>query len=185
VGPDDENLPVEHRARFPPCDAVRHAFWVGGRSKRQLQEDLARHAVQLNDAARQLFACDRFATAPSAARFAALEVTVRDLGFADGAAMPEVLSRAATLGLRACPLEAAPHFRLQYLDQPEDCRGTPAVRHRAPPGSITVVSDPLTDDDAFPKGFYVRRIDGVAWLRGYWSGPDHRWDPGDRLLFGW
>ena len=59
---------------------------------------------------------------------------------------------------------------------------SPDVPHQAPPGSITVVSDPLIDDDV-PKGFYPRRVDGVLWLRGYVSGPNHIWQPGDRLAF--
>jgi hypothetical protein len=176
-------MPVEQRASFPECDAIRHALRIGGRNKHQLLQDLARHAVQLNDAARQLFASDRFATAPLATPLAAVEVTVRGIGFPQGATMPALLARAMAMGLRPCPLEAAPHFRLQYRDLPDAPGETSAQRHRAPPGSITVVSEPLTDDDAFPKGFYVRRTDGVDWLRGYWSGPDHLWDPVDRLLF--
>lgn len=180
---NDEQLPAERRARYPACDAVRRGIRIGGRSRSQLLEDLASHAVQLNDAARQLLESDRFPTAASAASIATVELTVCDLGFPSGAPMPVLLARAASLGLRPCPPETAPHFRLQYLDQPDASQGTPALRHRAPPGSITVVAEPLTDDDAFPKGFYVMRSDGVPWLRGYWSGPDHLWDPADRLLF--
>lgn len=179
-----------HRA--PPPDpagvhfqsvAIQRDIRVGGRGKAQLLDDLARHAVQLNDAARQLFASDLFVTAPSAVSLATAELAVAELGFPDGATMPALLARAASLGLRPCPLEAAPHFRLQYLDQPDGSGATPPQPHRAPPGAITVVSEPLTDDYAFPRGFYVRRVDGAAWLRGYWSGPEHHWDPEDRLLF--
>lgn len=179
-----EGTAAARRARFPQRGVICRELRIGGRDKSQLLDDLARHAVQLNDAARQLFACDRFTTAASVASLATVELGVRDLGFPNGAAMPDLLARAASLGLRPCPLETAPHFRLQYLDQPEEVsRGTPALPHRAPPGSVTVVSEPLTDDDALPKGFYLRRLDGVSWLRGYWSGCDHLWDPGDRLLF--
>ena len=42
---------------------------------------------------------------------------------------------------------------------------------------------PLDDTDETPKGFYLRRIDGVPWLRGYWSWPGHLWSPEDRRLF--
>jgi hypothetical protein len=45
------------------------------------------------------------------------------------------------------------------------------------------VSAALVEDDEFPKGFYLRRIDGVLWLRGYRSGPAHVWSPDDRLVF--
>jgi hypothetical protein len=33
------------------------------------------------------------------------------------------------------------------------------------------------------KGFYLRRINGVLWLRGYRSGPEHIYSPEDRLVF--
>lgn len=163
--------------------AIRRDIRIGGRNKAQLLDDLARHAVQLNDAARRIFASDLFVTAPSAVSLATAELAVADFGFPDGATMPALLARAASLGLRPCPLETAPQFRLQYFDQPDGSVATPPQPHRAPPGAITVVSEPLTEDDAFPRGFYVRRVDGVAWLRGYWSGPEHLWDPEDRLLF--
>jgi hypothetical protein len=45
------------------------------------------------------------------------------------------------------------------------------------------VSAPLAADDDIPKGFCLRRIDGVLWLRGYRSGPEHIWSPDDRLIF--
>jgi hypothetical protein len=82
-----------------------------------------------------------------------------------------------------CPLELGPHPRLQFLDQPEGHLGHPSSKHRAPHGSITVASRPLTEDYETPKGFYLRRIDGVLWLRGYCSAPDDIWNPEDRLVF--
>ena len=34
-------------------------------------------------------------------------------------------------------------------------------------GAIMVAAAPLSQDDAYPKGFYLRVVDGQAWLRGY------------------
>jgi len=72
---------------------------------------------------------------------------------------------------------------MQFLDQPEGSAGFSATQHRAPPGSITIASSPLDDSDETPKGFYLRRIDGVLWLRGYWSWPGNIWRPEDVLVF--
>jgi hypothetical protein len=72
---------------------------------------------------------------------------------------------------------------LQYLDQPEGYWDQPVRHHQAPSGSITIASEPLSEDDDFPKGFYLRRIKGVLWLRGYRSGAEHIWEPGDHFLF--
>jgi len=49
--------------------------------------------------------------------------------------------------------------------------------------AITIASEPLTQDDDFPKGFYVRRIKGALWLRGYRAGAAHIWEADDHLLF--
>jgi hypothetical protein len=38
---------------------------------------------------------------------------------------------------------------------------------RAPTGAIHVASEPLSRDVEYPKGFYLRIVDGQAWLRGY------------------
>lgn len=112
-----------------------------------------------------------------------METSVEGLGFARGAAMGEILARAGRLGLGLCPLELGPWLRLEYLDQPEGNAGQPARPGQAPAGAITIVSAALVEDDGFPKGFYLRRIDGVLWLRGYLSGPAHVWSPDDRLIF--
>jgi hypothetical protein len=80
-------------------------------------------------------------------------------------------------------MELGPHLRAQFLDQPDSADGTPLTHGRAPPGSITVASSPLDDRDETAKGFYLRRVDTVLWLRGYWSWPGHIWNPEDVLVF--
>ena len=51
------------------------------------------------------------------------------------------------------------------------------------PGAVVVASPPLDERDETPKGFYLRRIHGVLWLRGYWSWAGHVWSPQDVLVF--
>jgi len=100
-----------------------------------------------------------------------------------GHSIDQIHERAAQLGLLLCPLELGPHLRLQFLEQPEGSVGYPPSQHRAPPGSITVASPELVQDECTPKGFYLRHIEGILWLRGYRSGPEHLWSPEDRLVF--
>ena len=104
--------------------------------------------------------------------------------FGVGGTYDQLTARALASGFVECPLEVGPYLRLQFLDQAEGSVGFPATKHRAPPGSITVASVPLDDRDETPKGFYLRRIDGVLWLRGYWSHPDNAWRPDDVLIYG-
>jgi hypothetical protein len=110
-------------------------------------------------------------------------LSVADLGFEEGATYEQLTARALESGLVESPLELGPHLRVQFPNQAESSVGSAATQHRAPPGSITVASPPLDNSDQTPKGFYLRRIDGVLWLRGYWSWPGHIWSPEDVLVF--
>lgn len=156
---------------------------VGGLTRSELREELRRAAIALNDAAEQLLASPQFSTSAARSSLTTIELAVGDLGFTEGATTAEIMIRAGALGLGYCPIELGPHLRLQVRDQPEGHWGQPERRHQAPSGSITIVSKPLGDDDEFPKGFYLRRIKGELWLRGYRSGPEHVWRPEDRLVF--
>lgn len=40
-------------------------------------------------------------------------------------------------------------------------------RNSTPQGAVNVATPVLSDDDEFPKGFYLRVVDDVPWLRGY------------------
>src|SRR5262245_58391974 len=151
--------------------------------KQELRQTLRDHKVQLNQAAEALFDDRRFTPLSQSKVIEIAFLSVADLGFGEGATYEQLTARAFQSGLVECPLELGPHLRLQFLDQPEGSIGFPTTQHRAPPGSITVGSSPLDDSDQTPKGFYLRRIDGVLWLRGYWSGPDHIWSPEDVLVF--
>ena len=106
-----------------------------------------------------------------------------DLGFPDGATTAQLFKRASELGLELCPPELGPHLRLEYLDQPEGYSGNASQQNKAPSGSITIASEILTKEDDFPKGFYLRRINGVLWLRGYITDALHVWKPEDHFIF--
>ena len=56
---------------------------------------------------------------------------------------------------------------------------TSPIKHR----SITIASEILTEDDDFPKGFYLRKIDGMLWLRGYLADQLHVWNPDNHFIF--
>jgi hypothetical protein len=170
-------------AAYPGCPVIARTVQIGGQTKPQLLERLAQNGVELNEAARILFASDKFVTSGVCAQLRTVELRVRQLGFPKGATTPDLYASAIRLGLRLCPLELGPHLRLQFLEQPEGFLGQPVRQDRAPPGAITIASETLSDDDHFPKGFYLRRINGTLWLRGYWSGPEHICDADDHFVF--
>jgi hypothetical protein len=168
---------------YPDCPTITRPVTVGGLTKSELMEQLHRNAISMNESAERLFASDHFTTSETRYSVTTVELTVRDLGFAQGATINEIYARAAALGLGLCPLELGPHLRLQYLDQPEGYWEQPVRQHQAPSGSITIASEKLTEDDDFPKGFYLRRIKGELWLRGYRSGAQHVWEADDHFIF--
>jgi len=169
---------------YPNCPTVVRDVTIGGMTRPELLAELLRNGILLNELAETLFASELFTTETAPRTLTTVELTVADLGFPQGATTAEIFAQAQALGLSLCPLELAAHLRLQYLDQPEGFWGQPPTQHQAPSGSITVMSPILSPDDEFPKGFYLRRIKGELWLRGYRSGPEHVWQAGDHLLFG-
>jgi hypothetical protein len=168
---------------YPQCPSTTRTVLIGGLTKSALLAELQRNAIALNEHAERLFANDHFTTSATRYTVRTVELAVRDLGFPEGATSAAIYARAGALGLGICPLELGPHLRLQYLDQPEGYWGKPIRQHQAPSDSITIASEPLTEDGDVPKGFYLRCIQGMLWLRGYSSGSDHIWNPDDHLLF--
>ena len=155
----------------------------GALSKPELLDRLGAAGVRLNDYAKILFECELFVISPDASTVSIVETSPARLGLSEGATFPQILAAAALLELRPCPLDLGPCLRLAYLLQSGRDDDVPLAQHRAPPGSLTVVSLPLFEDDEFPKGFYLRSIDGAPWLRGYRCSMDYGWHASDRLVF--
>jgi len=161
---------------------VPQAVRIGGMTKGELLAALQRSGIRLNQIAQELFAHRGFTTSEAQSVIETAEVSVGQLGHTRGATLAELFESAAKQGLSLCPLELAAHLRLQFVDQPEGYLGHPPSKHRAPPGSLTIASRPLAADDGLPMGFYLRRIRGVLWLRGYRSPAEHLWEAHDRFV---
>lgn len=170
-------------SRYPNGSFVTRAVRVGGTRKPALLDALEAQHVALNPAARVLFADSRFITTEVSSVIETVELSVAALGLLDGGTSAQLFERARELGLSLCPLELGPHLRLQWLDQPDGSVGFAPTQHRAPPGSVTVASRALSDETDVPKGFYLRKIEGVLWLRGYWCDDENVWNPDDRFVF--
>lgn len=161
----------------------RYPVHFGGQSPAQLLRRLQAQEVALNALASAALAHPGFEVTHPPRQATVVALRVAELGWPQGATMPEILKAAQARGLVAAPVDLAPALRLLLLEQAELPVADPTLRHRAPPGSLTVVSRPLSDDDEVPKGFYLRRIDGRLWLRGYRSDDQHRWSTEDELAF--
>ena len=117
----------------------RRVVRIGGMSKLELLTELQNSGIECNDSARTLFAHKDFTVSDFVTSVHIVELSIGQLGYPRGATTAQIHERISGFGLSLCPLEVAPHLRLQLRDQPEDPRPS---QNRAPPGSITVASRP-------------------------------------------
>ena len=156
---------------------------IGGVSKSSLLNQLHDCGVQINALGFDLFSNDQFRPATEQVTVKVVQASVAELCLSQGGRFDEIAASALKQSLSLCPIELGPHLRLASLDQKEGSIGLPLSRNCAPPGSVTVASAPISEDDAIPKGFYLRVIEGVPWLRGFRSWHGHVWAPADTFVF--
>ncbi|RDW17289.1 helicase [Oceanobacillus chungangensis] len=176
-------MSYENRNLYPDCITITRTVEVGGLTKPQLIQKMQQHSIFMNELGEKLFADDNFTTSAKKYTLKTVELTVRNLGLPEGATTTQIFNSANQLDLNLCPLELGPHLRMAYMDQAEGYSGKPSRRNQAPYGSITIASEILNEDKNFPKGFYLRRIKGVLWLRGYVADEQHVWSADDHFIF--
>lgn len=146
------------------------------------RERLQAAQIRLNAHAEALLTDPRFTPTTGTTRVRLLIVTVADLGLTTGATLPVIFTRAQALGLHLCPLPVAVALRLHWRTQ--DASTDAAMhRHRAPQGAVTVASPVWETAPHHPKGFYLRRLDGQLWLRGYRCDDQFGWTATDQFAF--
>lgn len=154
---------------------------VGGQSRAEVMQLLHGADVSLNIHAETLLAHSAF-DAPEARSLRIVERTVAELGFERGAIQSRVFTAARSQGLELCPLVTGPFLRLAMMEQ-TNAPDSVLSAGRAPTGAIHVASEPPSEDDEYPKGFYLRVVDGRSWLRGYRCDDTYVWTPEQRLAF--
>ena len=156
---------------------------IGGLSKTALLDRMRVAGIKVNAVGLELFGDESFRTQQVPSIIKVVQTTVGELGLPHGGELAKIIDAAEAQGLALCPLELGPHLRLALPDQEEGAVGFEATEHKAPPRSITVVSHrPREDEDEY-RGFYLRRIEGTLWLRGYKSWSGHIWHAQDMLAF--
>lgn len=152
----------------------------GGFSKNDLLIKLNSSDIQLNEFATTIFYSEFFKVSEQKKQVSLLITTIKEIGFSEGATIPEIQKKLKNYGLSECSLEIAPYLRLFLKNQEEVKKETV---NQAPFGSLTIFSNPIVEDEDFPKGFYLRNIDGKLWLRGYCCSLDYIWSPNDKMVF--
>lgn len=175
-------MPDLHENIYPACSVAERIITLGGLRRTELLQRLYQHLIHLNTYAELLLNDARMVLSPTRYSLCTIELAAHNLGFPDGATTARIFATAQQLGLTLCPLELAPYLRMQYTDQPEDV-DEKVCKNQAPSGSVTVASEPISQEDTFPKGFYVRHMNGELWLRGYCADDLHCWNAEDRFIF--
>jgi len=157
---------------------------LGGLTREELQSALAAAGVRLNASAETLLADPLFASIDAKTVQAAeiVERTVSQLGLTDGATLVEILASGREQGLMLCPPYTGPYLRLAMSDQP-NAPDSVMSNGRPPTGAVHVASERLRADYDYPRGFYLRVVDGTPWLRGYRCSDDAPWSADDRFAF--
>lgn len=152
----------------------------GGLSKNDLLVKLNDTGILLNEFAKIILLSELFKVSKQKKQIKVVVTSLKELCFSKEATIPEIEKNLKNYGLAECPLELAPYLRL-YLKNQKEIKEESI--NKAPSGSLTIFSRPLVEDEDFPKGFYLRNIDGKLWLRGYRCSLDYIWSPDDKLIF--
>lgn len=163
-------------------DRLKFNTEFGGNSKNDLLKKLNEFDVLLNDFAKIIFLNELFQTSTSKKTIFIEELSIKELGFTEGANNSEIRKTIKKLGLGYCPLELGPYLRLTVTNQNEVSSDLNLI-NQSPLDAITIFSKPIIEDDSFPKGFYLRKIENRLWLRGYTCTDEHIWKPSDRMVF--
>ena len=160
-------------------NSVISVIEMEGLNKSELLKKLDDSEIALNNNARIIFDSNEFDTAQNYS-VTIIECSLADIGLSAGGNFESIRNAMQLVNLSYCPVAIAPYVRLKYKAQPPSDIQTV---NQNPHGSITIFSNPLSEDDDFPKGFYLRNYDGKLWLRGYTCSNDYYWQPSDRMIF--
>ena len=149
-------------------------------TKDQALQKLKERGILINHYAEEFISHPRF----SVGQPEEMRITVsslKELGLEKGAALGELFQHIRGTRLKPCPPDSGLFLRLAWTDQPQSRNSVLTGTHASPDRAVTVLSEMLEIDDAFPKGLYLRSVAGALWLRGYVCDSEYRF-PGDALF---
>ena len=146
----------------------------------QLLQTIEACGVLLNRYAEAFIAHPRFLAGQPGDMTVAI-ASLKEIGLEEGATLEELIRHIRGTPFRPCPPDTGVFLRLAWMDQPQSQNSILTGTHGSPDQAVTVLSETLEPDDAFPKGLYLRNVDGRLWLRGYVCDSSYRF-PGDALF---
>ncbi len=149
----------------------RERVEIGGKTKDELKDLLKAQGHEIAPGSSFMMDdAERFVTTQNPEEAKLIRLTVKDLGFPQGATYGEIVKRALFLGLELCPPEVGPHYRLQYKDQPMN-------------EWVFIGMEPIPGAGRYPDVFRVGRHGDGSWLDDGWTDPDDPWSAGRQIVF--
>lgn len=127
---------------------------------------LEENHILINNYAKEYFSHHKF-FAGDPGDISVVVASLKEIGFENGATLGEIFQRIPDLGLKPCPPCTGLFLRMAWKDQPESNNSVLSGTHSSPDRAVNVLSEVLEQNDDYPKGLYLRNVDGVLWLRGY------------------
>lgn len=161
---------IEHvYTAFPEGRVLEKKISIGGKGKEKLIRELNEKG-KAGSHVEQLLKSDQWQPSESKEDIDLVRVTVKDLGFAQGATTSEIFDKANEIGLGLCPAEVGPQLRLQYDDQ---LSGT----------QMRVGMKPIKDSDGRLSVFHVYYDGDVLCLSTFSGAPGGRWGADNGWVF--
>lgn len=108
-------------------------------------------------------------------------ISLKESGLENGASLDELFRYIRGTQFSPCPADTGFFLRLAWTDQPQSQNSVLTGTHSSPESAVTVLSEMPERDEAFPRGLYLRNVDGSLWLRGYVCDSAYRF-PADALF---
>lgn len=158
---------IEHVfTRFPEEKIQRYEITIGGKSKEELEKERQAKNIKISPYAQDIF--NKMEMSRQKEETKLIRLTVKDLGFSNGATTDQIYQKAEELGLELCPPETGPLLRLQE----------PIINEYS-----IIGMKQIADRDGAPIVFNLDRYGGDFWLNYNWAKPDRKWYSYSHFVF--
>lgn len=171
---------VEHIFSCAEAKEIKPAnIWIGGKDAEQLIKEHKQKGLHMDHISSVLMRNKHpdnqpgeFRTQEEAERIHLIQLTVRDLGFINGATTDQIYAKGKEMGLELCPQEAGPNYRLQYPNQPTGEHFSIAMKQFPGPSSTGHMGI-----------FNLYHDEEGVWLHSSWKRPKDKWHPNREFVF--
>lgn len=150
--------------------------------KNQIPKKLEEHNILINRYAETFFGHPTFSTEHTREMIIAI-AALREIGLDNGATLNEIFRQIEKTCFKPCPTNTGLFLRLAWKNQPKSQNTILSGTHCSPEQAVVVLSEIMERENAFPKGLYLRNVDGRLWLRGYVCDSTYRFSGDDIFAF--